>query len=139
MLRTLTRQLSRDRLWTKTLPKIKSKEISMCMWGLQGMSIDLPEVLHFHCILFKCSLKMRHGNQVQEFLAMLNDALDMKLELENNRLRGRSNNPASISAESGIRFESSEEIALLLSGCKSMHSENPTLMRLIGESSYPHN
>lgn len=74
-----------------------------------------------------------HGNQVQEFLAILNDALDMKEELEDTRLRGRQHSPTSISADRGFRFESSEEIALLLSGCKSMHSENPTLMRLIGE------
>eukprot|EP01036_Dinobryon_divergens_P029292 gene29292-38364_t len=115
VLHTLTRQLYHDRLWTKTLPKIKSKEISMCMWGLQGMSIDLPEV--------------------QEFLAILNDALDMKAELEDTRSRGRQHSPISISADRGFRFESSEEIALLLSGCKSMHSENPTLMRLIGKVS----
>jgi hypothetical protein len=52
VLRTLTRQLSHDQLWTKTLPKIKSKEISMCMWGLQGMSIDLPEVQHLPSFVF---------------------------------------------------------------------------------------
>ena len=126
VLQALNAQLAKQATWWRSL---KGQEVSMCLWGLQGMEVDLPEV--------------------NDFLLLLNDALDRR-KLGNTKEKAPSvaswprravsstsaaNQSSFIhkkeSQSAALEFRTFEEISLLLAGMKSMHSNSAQLLRLL--------